>query len=199
MNSFLITIASAREFEYIEQGENKKAIASAGAWAYLRTWESILEKALADRAETLLVFDDDVVFHKNLSDLFAAAISELPADWLCLQLGTLQYNWEPPWMDPASTHLYRTNGSAVGSHAVGLRREILPFLLDHVKRMELPFDTGALAAATRAFARRCFVTLPNLGIQRLGDSDINSSGFQQKRTREQAMEVYRWTPSDYDY
>ena len=59
--------------------------------------------------------------------------------------------------------------------------------------MELPFDTGALAAATRAFAEQCFVVTPNVAIQRLGDSDINSSAFQQSRKREEALETYRWT------
>jgi GR25 family glycosyltransferase involved in LPS biosynthesis len=203
-------IRSSREFyfdydsqrariAYVEGRSQKKAIASAGAWAYLRTWEKILEQALADRTHTLLVFDDDTVFHKDLPDVFAAALSELPDNWLVLQLGTLQYHWEGEWMVPSGRHLYRTNGSAVGSHAVGLRLDVIPFLLDHVKRMELPFDTGALSAATRAFADQCFVITPNVAIQRLGDSDINSSDFQQSRNREEALKTYRWNASDYNF
>ena len=184
---------------YIEQNSQKKAIASAGAWAYLKTWEQILEEALANRTSSILVFDDDVVFHKDFAHVFDAAVAELPDDWLILQLGTLQYHWEGNWAVPAGDHLYRTNGSAVGSHAVCLRLDVIPFVLDHVKRMELPFDTGALAAATRAFAEQCFVITPNIAIQRLGDSDINSSDFQQSRKREEAMRVYRWTEADYHF
>jgi len=203
-------IHSSREyyFEYqsqrarvawVEERTQKKAIASAGAWAYQRTWEQILEQALRDHVDTLLVFDDDVVFHKKAQSVFSEAIAELPSDWLILQLGTLQYHWERDWVVPAGEFLYCTNGYAVGSHAVGLKLEVMPFLLDQVKRMELPFDTGALAAATRAFVEQCFVITPNVAIQRLDDRDINASDFQKSRTREEAMEIYRWVERDYAF
>jgi hypothetical protein len=202
-----VTTSEAFFFDYDSQrarvahieADGAKAIASAGAWAYLKSWEALLEQALVDRVHSLLVFDDDVVFHRYLPWLFAEVTEELPADWLILQLGTLQYHWETPWMEPAGRYLYRTNGSAVGSHAVGLQLDMIPFVLDHIKRRELPVDIGALAAATRAFAQRCFVTTPNLAIQRLADTDIKSSVFQQSQQRDEVIQTYRWKPEDYLY
>ena len=183
---------------HLEKKSGRKAIESAGAWAYLRSWESILEKALLDRVETLLVFDDDVMFHQQTQPIFAAATVSLPPDWMILQLGTLQYHWTDDWMTRDSRFLYHTNGTAIGSHAVGLRFAVLPFLLDHVKRMELPFDTGALAAATRAFRDQSFVVTPNVAIQRLaGDSDINTSTFQQSKEVSEAARTYRWNLADF--
>jgi GR25 family glycosyltransferase involved in LPS biosynthesis len=201
-------IGSSREFfldydsqnarvGHAESTAGAKAIQSAGAWGYLKSWEGILEQALLDRPESLLVLDDDVILHRRTHHIFAAAVGALPADWLILQLGTLQYHWESHWVTWRGPFLYSTNGSAIGSHAVGLRFEIVPFLLDHVKRMELPFDTGALAAATREFKDRCFVTYPNIAIQSLADSDIGTSDFQKSRKRADAAETYRWNLADY--
>jgi len=182
---------------YAENSAGAKAIQSPGAWGYLKSWEAILEQALRDRPETLLVFDDDVILHRRTHQIFAAAVGALPADWLILQLGTLQYHWESDWVTWRGPFLYSTNGSAIGSHAVGLRFEIVPFLLDHVKRMELPLDTGALAAATHDFKDRCFVTYPNIAIQHLADTDISTSDFQKTRTQTDIAGTYRWNPADY--
>jgi GR25 family glycosyltransferase involved in LPS biosynthesis len=183
---------------YLEANEKTKAIRSAGAWAYLRTWEQILEQAVTDQLDSLLIFDDDVAFHRQTPRVFAAVAATLPDDWLVLQLGTLQYHWTEEWISPQSRFLYRSNGSAIGSHAVGLRFDAFPFLLDHIKRMELPLDIGALSAATHAFSKRCFVTLPNLAIQQLADSDIRTSDFQRQRSFEESAQVYRWNLEDYD-
>jgi GR25 family glycosyltransferase involved in LPS biosynthesis len=182
---------------HTESTTGAKAIQSAGAWGYLKSWEAILEQALRDRPESLLVFDDDVILHRRTHQIFAAAVGALPADWLILQLGTLQYHWESDWVKWRSPFLYSTNGTAIGSHAVGLRFEIVPYLLDHVKRMELPFDTGALAAATHDFKERCFVAYPHIAIQHLADSDISTSEFQKTRTQTDIAETYRWNPADY--
>jgi GR25 family glycosyltransferase involved in LPS biosynthesis len=182
---------------YLERKSGRKAVASAGAWGYLRSYERLLEQALAEQTESLIVFDDDAVLHNDFRAIFADAVKQLPSDWLIVQLGTLQYNWSEPWAKWLSPRLYSTNGSAVGSHAVGMRFDIYPFLLDHVRRMDMPFDIGALSAATRAFPDRCFVIYPNLAIQRLQDSDIGTSGFQQGRSIEQIASTHRWNLADY--
>ena len=190
--------SQAARVAHLEGKSGKKAIQSAGAWGYLRSYEAILERSLEEQDETLLVLDDDVRFHKDFAALFDLAVEQLPADWLIVQLGTLQYNWEPPWAEWRTKMLYQTNGGAIGSHAVGMRFEVLPYLLDHTKRMDLPYDVGPLSAATRAFPDRCFVVYPNLAIQALDGSDIGTSDFQKSRSREESAEVYRWRLADYD-
>jgi hypothetical protein len=181
----------------IECMTSRKAIPSAQAWAYLRSHELILERALEEQTESLVVFEDDIVLHNDFQAIFAEAMTQLPSDWLIVQLGTLQYNWSEPWVQWRSSRLYQTNGAAVGSHAVGMRFDIYPFLLDHVRRMDLPYDVGALSAATRAFPDRCFVIHPNLAIQRLDDSDIGTSEFKRSRGIAEIAQTYRWNLNDY--
>lgn len=180
-----------------EQAKGAKAIGSSGAWAYLRSWERILEQALQDGVETLLVLDDDVRFHRDMHSILRQATEDLPADWLVLQLGTLQYNWNLPWVEKHSSVLYRTNGCAIGSHAVGLRFDAMVYLLDRVKMMELPFDIGPLSALTRDYAGQCFVVFPNVAIQSLAGSDIGTSDFQKRHGIKEIASVYRWKLSDY--
>jgi GR25 family glycosyltransferase involved in LPS biosynthesis len=180
-----------------EKKAGGKAIRSAGAWAYLKSWERILESAINDGLESLLVLDDDVLLHRDMDTIFRRAIEELPPDWLTLRLGTLQYHWTAPWAEWHSPTLYRTNGCAVGSHAVGLRFEAMIYLLERVKMMEMPFDIGALSAITRDFADRCFVIYPNIAIQSLSDSDIGTSDYQKSRSIEDIAATYRWQLEDY--
>ena len=63
--------------------------------------------------------------------------------------------------------------------------------------MELPFDTGALAAATHDFKERCFVAYPHIAIQHLADTDISTSDFQKTRTQADIASTYRWNLADY--
>jgi len=189
--------SQAARTSHLEESAGEKAIRSAGAWGYLKSYDLILEAALKDGVRSLLVFDDDIQLHHQFAELFAKSMEELPEDWMIVQLGTMQYHWEPPWMDRYSPHLYKTNGSAIGSHAVGMRASVFPALLDHVRRFDMPFDIGALSAVVKSFADRCFIITPNLAIQRLNDSDINSSGFQKSRTLKEIAATHRWELPDY--
>ena len=84
-------------------------------------------------------------------------------------------------------------------HAVGLRREILPFLLERSKRMEMPYDIGPLSAAVRANKTRNFIIYPNIAIQDMADSDISSSTYQERARLEQVFDQYRWDIDDYEF
>jgi Glycosyl transferase family 2/Glycosyltransferase family 25 (LPS biosynthesis protein) len=183
---------------YLEARGQGKAIKSPGAWGYLKSMQRVLEQALIDQVDSVLVLDDDCIFHKDSEKIFAEVVAEVPDDWMILQLGNLQHHWTSDWMTWRSPHLFQTNGYAVGSHGVGVRFAAIPFLLDHVGRMDMPFDTGALSAATRAFRDRSFVVFPNIAIQSLSDSDINTSRFHAERDRDQAAATYRWKLDDYE-
>jgi hypothetical protein len=139
------------------------------------------------------------MLHRRAGLYFAAATGELPADWLLLQLGTLQYDWTDDWIDWRSRMLYQTNGVAIGSFAVGIQFDSAVFLLDQVRRMQLPFDSGALAAATRAFPGRCFVTYPNIAIVPPRDgADIGASESERAGDAATIAATCRWVLDDYD-
>lgn len=181
---------------YLESS-GRKAISSAGAWGYLKSMEAILRSAAADGVKSLLVFDDDVVFHQRSAEIFSAAYDALPSDWQVLLLGVMQHHWEPYsilWHSPA---LYSSRSGAIGSHAVGLRSEVYPLLLEEIERMDLPYDIGSLSTAMRA--RPNYVIYPNIAIQRIDNnhSDINTSTFLAENSVAFIANKFRWKMSDY--
>ncbi len=189
--------SQAQRIAYLEERQKRKAIQSAGAWGYMRSMISILESAIEDGVENLLVFDDDVMFHNDTSSIFRRALKDLPDDWRILQLGTLQYHWDRKWIRWRGPHLYSSLGSSVGSHAVGIRAEVLPFMLERSQRLDLPYDVGPLSAAVQTFSDQSFVVYPNIAIQDVTESDIRSSGFQENADRERVLATYRWNMPDY--
>jgi len=203
------SLSSSREYYLSYEGENqrlayiekklgRKCLQSPGAWGYMASMRALIEKAIRDNYETIAVFDDDAIFHKDFHALFASSLAELGKPWKVLQLGALQYQWGEDWIDWETDHLYRTNGTSLGSHAVCLHKTTFPLLLWHCERMTMPYDEGALHYAHRQWSENCFTFFPNLVIQDVSESDINSSATQE---REGSIEGnrYRWVLSDYKF
>ena len=157
-----------------------------------------LQNAIRDGIASLLVLDDDVVFHKDIGKTFARAIRQLPDDWAVLQLGTLRrrgirrLRWWSPW-------LFMNEGRSVGSHAVGLSNEVFGELLDLTMRRDAVFDDGALSTLTWRHRDRSFVTFPDLAIQEWADSDIASNFPQGESARLKTARRSHWKLEDYDF
>ncbi len=179
------------------KNKNKaKAIASPGAWGYLKSYVAILTEAISQDYESIVVFDDDVIFHNDFNQLFSQIYKQLPDNWMILQLGALQYDWGDDWINWWTKNYYSCNGSSVGSHAVAIHYSAYPILLNYCLLYNLPFDIGPLTAVQNQYKDRCFVFYPNLAIQDVSESDISSS---EKQSLEAIKEnnIYRWHLNDY--
>jgi GR25 family glycosyltransferase involved in LPS biosynthesis len=181
---------------FVEQRDGKKAIATPGAWGLLLSMTKVIERALLEELPSLLLLEDDALFHKDTTALFDHVLGQLPADWVILQLGAMQLHWEPSWITWYSKNLYKCNGSSMAAHAVGLKREVLPMLLEACRRRDLPFDIGALHAVKRRYRDRNFTCFPNLVIQDATDTEIGMSTIFFREARREGN-IYRWRISDY--
>jgi GR25 family glycosyltransferase involved in LPS biosynthesis len=181
---------------FFEAERGAKAIATPGAWGLLKSMTTVFERALALGWQSLLVLEDDVLFHDDSLALFERCMAQLPADWTILQLGAMQLHWESDWISWHSDNLYRCHGSSHGAHAFGLRADVLPMLLERCRVADLPFDIGALHTLKRHHAESCFTVFPNLAIQDATDSDIGMSTifFREARSIDN---IYRWHLPDY--
>ena len=188
--------STAARIAFMEQTLQAKAIATAGAWGLLASMTAVVEQALAEGWASLLILEDDVLFHRDTLARLAATVRSLPPDWAVLQLGAMQLHWEESWITWHGADLYRCNGSSFGAHAVALRREVLPDLLERCRRRDLPFDTGALQEIKRTYRQRCFTCFPNLAIQDARDSEIGMSRLSAAEIM-RAGNVYRWHYPDY--
>jgi GR25 family glycosyltransferase involved in LPS biosynthesis len=181
---------------FFEAERGAKAIATPGAWGLLKSMTAIFERALALGWQSLLVLEDDVLFHDDSLALFDRCMAELPTDWTILQLGAMQLHWESDWISWHSDNLYRCHGSSHGAHAFGLRADVLPMLLERCRMADLPFDIGALHTIKRRHAESCFTVFPNLAIQDATDSDIGMSTLFFREARS-VDNLYRWHLPDY--
>jgi glycosyltransferase involved in cell wall biosynthesis len=181
---------------FLEEKLKHKAIRTPGAWGYMKSYIGILEDAIDKEYETILILDDDALFHRDFTRLFAKTVGQLPEDWKIFQLGALQYDWGDDWIKQYSDNLYLCQGSSVGSHATGIHRSVIGALLHQAKFLDLPLDVGALSHIKNTFADQCLTALPNLIIQDTSESDIASSEVQQGEGQKQAN-TYRWTLSNY--
>ena len=193
---YLADRSPAARVAFFEQTKGTKAIATAGAWGLLASMTGVIEMALAEGWPSLLILEDDVLFHRDTLARLVALRNIGPANWAVMQLGALQRHWEEGWITWQRADLYRCNGTSFGAHAVGLRREVLPDLLARAHRRDLPFDIGALQEVKRNYRERCFTCYPNLAIQDPSDSEIGMSQLSAAETMK-AGNVYRWHYPDY--
>lgn len=186
----------ASRVAFFETTRRERGIATPGAWGLFLSMRAVIAKAMAERIESLLILEDDVLFHRDSIELWPRLRAELPRDWQILQLGAMQTHWDDPWIEWHSQHLYRCHGSSFAAHAVALRRPAMQAVLDRAENPDLPFDIGPLQEAKRIFRDKCFTAYPNLVIQDASDSEIGMSRvfFQESR---KADNLYRWKWDDY--
>ncbi len=188
--------SNAARIAHQEQKHQSRAIRTPGAWGYLHSMRGLIKHAIDAGLENILVLDDDVLFHGDLQARFGRAINQIPVDWTIVQLGALQYHWEPDWITWYSRNSYLCNGTSIGSHAVAIHRRAFTTLLAECERFRLPYDIGALHMAKRKFRTASFTMYPNLMIQDVSESDIGSSDTQALEGQ-QPDNIYRWHLPDY--
>ena len=182
----------------LEEHWGSPGVKSVGAFAYLHSWKHVLEDAVNDDLQSILVFDDDVVFHSQMQAIFNEALRTLPKDWAVLQLGTLRRRGlkKTKWW---SSHLFMNEGRSVGSHAVGLSSSVFQELLELTSRFDAVFDDGALSTLTWRHRERSFVVFPELAIQDFADSDIQESPVDGAYERKKLVKRNGWVLQDYDF
>lgn len=190
--------SQAARLAFLEHKLGRKAIQTPGAWGYLETMKALIEKAILEEYESIVVFDDDAIFHRRFPERFSNIYKKIPKSWKIIQLGTLQYHWSDNWVEWCSEDLYRDYGTGLGSHAVAIRSCVFPMLLDHCRRFLLPYDEGALHYVRRTWPEDCYTVYPNLVIQDVGESDINSS-VTQAAEGSSLENRYRWNLPDYAF
>jgi hypothetical protein len=95
-----------------------------GSYGCLRSHLNILERAIMDEVQSLLVLEDDAVFMKTFGQEVAEFLAKVPDDWQCLMLGGQHVNSEPIPVAPGivragggggiqRTHCYALRGTEI--------------------------------------------------------------------------------------
>lgn len=151
---------------------HRKAIGSAGSWAILKSMYLMIKDAMKKKYNTILVLQDDLLWHKNFVKEFLEIPTRVPNNWKLLYLGATQHNWNHVEYRP---FYYIPMGTADGAFAVGIHHSIFKELLDEIIKFDMPFDSGALKTIQKRYGRQAIIMKPNLVIADIRDSDLRKS------------------------
>jgi len=171
----------------------RKGIGSPGSWAILKSMYLMLREAQANQYQNFLVFQDDLLFHKQFNQSFEHLVNHptFPKDWKLFYLGGTQHAWSH--VDFHKNHMfYHPNGTCDGAFAVAIDSSIYQEMIDEILRFDLPVDSGALKTLQRLYSKKSIVAFPNLAIADIRDSDLR--GY---RSLERFGQKFRWDLNHY--
>lgn len=145
-------------------------LASPGALGCLLSHTKILESAIQNRHQRILIFEDDVKFHRSFLAEFQK-VRKLPSNWKLLYLGASQHDWHQVTLGGNGFYCAKRS---LGTFAVAIDRSIFNLLISLFCGSQLPVDQYLLKAQ-ESLPGQCFVAFPNLVIADVSESEIRPS------------------------
>ena len=174
-----------------EKIRNKKMIRSPGAYGYLVTWVEILKIAISNKYKKILVFDDDVIFHKNFETEIRLFFNSINKSFKIVSLGVSQHIWSKIIK---KHRYYNPIEFTDGSFAVGLDSTIFNELLNDSLKFNISFDSGPIRNIYIKYKHECFIAYPNLVI-----ADLCSSSISEKRSMKLYSNKFNWNLDNFNY
>lgn len=153
----------------------RRAIASPGSWAILKSMYLMLKDAINKGYKTILVLQDDLLFHKKFVEEFMKIPSYVPKNWKLLYLGATQHNWTHVQFPKHTDKYYFPMGTADGAFSVAIHHSIFKELINEIIKFNIPFDSGPLKTIQKRYGKQCITLYPNLMIADIRDSDLRDS------------------------
>lgn len=135
-----------------------------GSYACLRSHLAVVENAFINRSSSVLIIEDDVIFHPDLGRVFSEYIKELPDDWDMLFFGAL--HGEPP--TPVTEHIVKLTHS-LSTYTYALKHTIYEAFIDLNRQALTVLDEN-----TRALQKQfnCYCFMPHLAWVEEDYSDV---------------------------
>lgn len=106
--------------------------AGSAAWGCFQSHLRILQRALEQKTESLLIFEDDAVFVDSFTTKLQGFARELPKDWEFIYLGGQHIQREQRLPVKLSSHVYRPH-NVHRAHAYGLRgKRVMQTIYKHL-------------------------------------------------------------------
>ena len=155
------------------------------AYGTLCSQIGIIQKAKAEKLKRILIFEDDVIFHKDFNNQLQQ-IKDL--DWNLLYLGASQYDWDGITIKDGKYKAKKT----LGCFAYAIDESIYDDILIAASTMEKSFD-NILADQIQTTHDDCIVLYPNLVI-----ADVRESELREPRDINEHGQRLHWDLSLYD-
>lgn len=160
-----------------------KQIHSIGAFGHIHSFMAILNDAIANNYETILILESDIYFDID----FDEKINKLP-QYKLLYLGCSQHNWN----DVTINDNYYYANKTCGTFAIALHKSILKEYLNLLEEFTYPSDT-CLFKLQEKYYGECFVIYPNIII-----CNVTHSLTDKPRSQLEIIQKFKWH-TNYDY
>ena len=101
----------------------------AGAWGCLLSHARIVQDAMADGVEALLILEDDATFHPRAAQMLHAFMAQVPQDWDQIYLGGQHLAMPAPV--PGAPMVHRPH-NVNRTHAYALKYEVMAKFHEHI-------------------------------------------------------------------
>lgn len=139
---------------------------SAGAYGCLRSHLQVVSEARAERAPSVLIFEDDAVLDPDFQNKLNSFSKEIPADWDMLYFGALHKD-EPIMISEHAGRVTKANST----YAYALKDTIFDAFIELNSRAENVIDMTSYLLQERF---NCYCFLPNLAWVEVEYSDVQN-------------------------
>lgn len=125
----------------------------------------IIENAKKNKYKNILIFEDDVIFHKNFVEEFSKQIKKIK-NWKLLHLGATQTHWDNIEFEDG----FYYSLTSLGTFAIGVNESIYEEILA-LTNINAAIDTKYINIQHKHY-KECYTFYPNLVIADVSESDI---------------------------
>lgn len=186
------------EFKQNKHKEETNLYRSYGSYGCLKSKIKILEDAILNNYEKILILEDDIILIENFCEKFEEYYKSIPYDWKVLYFGSSDRNINNDEIIN-DLHYYKPTFTSNGTFAFGLDSSMFSELLFNFKLMNLPDDQHLVRLSIKYY-NNSFVFYPNLII-----ADTTTSSTTSKFNYNDIYDIYHnrirkfnWNLNKYD-
>ena len=165
-----------------------------GAYGVLLSMYYILTNAIQNGYRSILIFEDDAVFHHNFTQIFNNQMKHISADWKLLYLGSSMHTWRIASRCVKRNGFLIPNGTVAGAFALGISYKCFPYLLKQIIAFKSAWDLAPLKTINQLFKNQCYVIYPNIVVADPRDSNIRNG-----KTLEKKANDCGWILTNYNF
>jgi len=149
---------------YLDNDPNRRLILGPGAIGLFLTYKKIFKIAIKNKYKNILIFEEDCLFDKNIN-LHLNNFLQFKNDFDLLFLGASHHCWNNPEIlniPNTITNYYQAPNILDGTFGIVYNCKILPELLDNMKNINAPIDSGPIRSILKK--QNSYVIYPNIAI-----------------------------------
>jgi GR25 family glycosyltransferase involved in LPS biosynthesis len=170
----------------IEKKYKRKMLKTEGQIGYLKSMLKIFVDARENRYKNIIVFDDDVILHKNFNNIFPNMLKKLDNSYHILRLGCTNHT-----IRKSLEKLHKPYFPTIdcdGSFAICYSEKTYDYFIEKIKEYNCPFDSGCL----RDYRKEKKETIDFTCYDFLAIADVTKSSILEDRNLKELSKKILW-------